>query len=154
MVRDRLTDAEWAIFAPFLTEQSARGGRPPKDHRRTLDGIFWITRTGAPWRDLPEELGKWNSVHRQFRRWTTSGIWDVLLQELADSGGEADMLQMIDSTIIRAHHCAAGGRGDPKSGSRPLARRLLDQAPPACQCRWPAHQRRADARRGPRPNRL
>lgn len=44
MVRDRLTDAEWAIFAPFLTEQSARGGRPPKDHRRTLDGIFWITR--------------------------------------------------------------------------------------------------------------
>ena len=114
MVRDRLTDAEWAIFAPFLTEQSARGGRPPKDHRRTLDGIFWITRTGAPWRDLPEELGKWNSVHRQFRRWTTSGIWDVLLQALADSGGEADMLQMIDSTIIRAHHCAAGGRGGPK----------------------------------------
>ncbi len=111
MVRDRLMDAEWAIFAPFLTEQSARGGRPPKDHRRTLDGIFWITRTGAPWRDLPEELGKWNSVHRQFRRWTTSGIWDVLLQALADSGGEADMLQMIDSTIIRAHHCAAGGRG-------------------------------------------
>lgn len=114
MVRDRLTDAEWAIFAPFLTEQSARGGRPPKDHRRTLDCIFWITRTGAPWRDLPEELGKWNSVHRQFRRWTTSGIWDVLLQALADSGGEADMLQMIDSTIIRAHHCAAGGRGGPK----------------------------------------
>ncbi|WP_425598873.1 IS5 family transposase [Brucella intermedia] len=115
MVRDRLTDAEWAIFAPFLTEQSARGGRPPKDHRRTLDCIFWITRTGAPWRDLPEELGKWNSVHRQFRRWTTSGIWDVLLQALADSGGEADMLQMIDSTIIRAHHCAAGGKGGTQS---------------------------------------
>jgi transposase len=113
LVRNRLTDAEWAIFAPFLTQQLAQGGRPPKDHRRTLDGIFWITRTGAPWRDLPEELGKWNSVHRQFRRWTTSGVWDVLLQALADSGGEADMLQMIDSTIVRAHHCAAGGRGGP-----------------------------------------
>lgn len=75
MVRDRLTDAEWAIFAPFLTEQSARGGRPPKDHRRTLDGIFWITRTGAPWRDLPEELGKWNSVHRQFRRVTNRRLY-------------------------------------------------------------------------------
>ena len=131
MVRDRLTDAEWAIFAPFLTEQSARGGRPPKDHRRTLDGIFWITRTGAPWRDLPEELGKWNSVHRQFRRWTTSGIWDVLLQALADSGGEADMLQMIDSTIIRAHHCAAGGRGGPKVRPSALARRWsLVEKPP------------------------
>jgi transposase len=62
LVRNRLTDAEWAIFDPFLTQQSAQGGRPPKDHRRTLDGIFWITRTGAPWRDLPEELGKWNSL--------------------------------------------------------------------------------------------
>ncbi len=73
MVRNRLTDEEWAIFAPFL-ERSAQGGRPPKDHRRTLDGIFWIARTGAPWRDLPEELGNWNSVHRQFRRWATSGL--------------------------------------------------------------------------------
>lgn len=111
MVRDHLTDAEWAIFAPFLTERSTQGGRPARDHRRTLDGIFWIARTGAPWRDLPEELGNWNSVHRQFRRWTGSCVWDVLLQALADSGGEADLLQMIDSTIIRAHHCAAGARG-------------------------------------------
>lgn len=111
MVRGRLTDEEWAVFEPFLTEKSPQGGRPPKDHRRVLDGILWIARTGAPWRDLPEELGNWNSVHRQFRRWTASGLWDVLLQALADSGGDADALQMIDSTIVRAHHCAAGARG-------------------------------------------
>jgi len=85
-------------------------------------------------------------VYRRFRRWTSSGIRDVLLQALADSGGEADMLQMIDSTIVRAHHCAAGGGGDPQSASRPLAWRLLDQAPPARQCRWPAYRCRADAR--------
>jgi transposase len=76
-----------------------------------LDAIFWIARTGAPWRDLPAELGNWNSVFRQFRRWTASGLWDVMLEALADGGGDADLLQMIDSTSIRAHHCAAGGRG-------------------------------------------
>lgn len=80
-------DEKWAIFAPFLAEQSAQDGRPARDHRRTLDGIFWITRTGAPWRHLPEELGNWNSVHRQFRRWAIPGVWDVLLQALADGGG-------------------------------------------------------------------
>jgi transposase len=104
-----LTDGEWAVFEPFLVEAGPRGGRPPRDHRRVLDAILWIARTGAPWRDLPAELGNWNSVHRQFRRWAASGVWDVLLQALADAGGDADLLQMVDSTIIRAHHCAAGG---------------------------------------------
>jgi transposase len=72
-----------------------------------LDGILWICRTGAPWRDLPAAFGKWNSVWKQFRRWCESGVWDLLLQALADSGGALDMLQMIDSTIVRAHRCAA-----------------------------------------------
>jgi transposase len=88
-----------------------------------LDAIFWIARTGAPWRDLPSELGNWNSVWRQFRRWTESGVWDVLLQALTDGGGEADTLQMIDSTIIRAHHCAAGAKGGLKT--RILAARAV-----------------------------
>ncbi|WP_240314197.1 IS5 family transposase [Acidiphilium sp. JA12-A1] len=103
-----MSDEEWAFFRPFLAEPGAAGGRPAADHRRVLDAIFWIARTGAPWRDLPTELGRWNSVHRQFRRWTVSGIWDVMLEALVDSGGPADALQMIDSTIVRAHHCAAG----------------------------------------------
>ena len=115
MARGLLTDWEWAIFEPFVTRaKGPRRGRPPADHRRVLDGVFWIARTGAPWRDLPPELGNWNSVHRQFRRWTASGVWDVLLQALADAGGDADLLQMIDSTIVRAHHCAAGAKGGPK----------------------------------------
>lgn len=83
----------------------------PRDHRRVLDAIFWIARTGAPWRDLPVELGNWTSVFHQFRRWTASGLWDVMLEALADGGGEADLLQVIDSTSVRAHRCAAGGRG-------------------------------------------
>jgi transposase len=92
-----------------------------------LDAIFWIARTGAPWRDLPAELGNWNSVHRQFRRWTASGLWDVLLQALADSGGDADALQMIDSTIIRTHDCAAGARGGLRA--RVLATRAVASRP-------------------------
>ena len=111
MVRGLMTDDEWAIFAPFLTMPSASGGRPPDNHRRVLDGILWIARTGAPWRDLPEEFGNWNSVWRQFRRWCLSGVWDIVLQAFADSGGELDALQMIDSTTSRAHRCAAGEKG-------------------------------------------
>jgi transposase len=111
LVRGLLTNEEWACFEPFMVEAGPSGGRPPRDHRRNLDGLLWIARTGAPWRDLPPELGNWNSVHRQFRRWTASGLWDLLLQALADGGGNADLLQMVDSTIIWAHHCAAGARG-------------------------------------------
>jgi len=141
VVRGRMTDDEWAIFEPFLMTPSAQGGRPPRDHRRVLDGVLWIARTGAPWRDLPEEFGNWNSVWRQFRRWCESGVWDVLLQALADSGGAADLLQMLDSTIIRAHRCAAGGRGGLKAkrsvaraaGSRP--RSTSAPTPMACRSR-------------------
>jgi transposase len=106
-----MSDEEWAVFSPFLTENRGRGGRPPRDHRRNLDGIFWVARTGAPWRDLPEEFGLWGSVYRQFRRWTLSGVWEVMLGALADADPDAAVLQMIDSTTVRAHHCAAGAKG-------------------------------------------
>jgi len=115
VIRGLMTDEEWAIIAPFLTTPSSRGGRPPANYRQVLDGIFWICRTGAPWRDLPEAFGNWNSVWRQFRRWCESGVWDVLLQGLADGGGDLDALQMIDSTTIRAHRCAAGEKGGANS---------------------------------------
>jgi len=99
---------------------------PPRDHRRTLDAIFWIPRTGAPWRDLCEELGNRNSLHRQYRRWTASGLWDLMLEALADGGGN-DAIQMIDSTSIRAHHRAAGARGGRKT--RLLAARAVASRP-------------------------
>ena len=111
MIRGLMTDEEWEIVSPFLTMPSSRGGRPPQNHRRVLNGVLWICRTGAPWRDLPETFGHWNSVWRQFRRWCLSGVLDLVLQALADSGGRLDALQMIDSTTSRAHRCAAGGRG-------------------------------------------
>ncbi|HET6844488.1 MAG TPA: IS5 family transposase [Candidatus Angelobacter sp.] len=107
-----MTDDEWAYFEPFLIHRG--GGRPPRNHRRVLDAVFWLMRTGAPWRDLPEGFGNWNSIFRQFRRWADSGVWDVILEGLAGSGVSDAALQMIDATIIRAHHCAAGGKGGPE----------------------------------------
>ena len=107
MICGLMSDAEWAFFEPFVTAKTGR----PSEYRRVLDGIFWVTRTGAPWRDLPEELGKWNSVYQQFRRWSLAGLWDVLLDTLAGSGAAPKTIQMIDSTVIRAHHQAAGAKG-------------------------------------------
>lgn len=79
-----------------------------------MDDIFWIARTGAPWRDLPEEFGKWSSVCH----WTLAGLWEDVLDALNHAGIAPDKLQMVDSTVIRAHHHAAGAKGG-------LRRRLL-----------------------------
>jgi transposase len=108
LIRGMMTDDEWACFEPFLIHH---GGRPPRNHRRVLDAVFWVMRTGAPWRDLPEKFGNWNSIFLQFRRWADSGVWDVMLEALAGSGVSDAALQMIDATVIRAHQCAAGGKG-------------------------------------------
>src|SRR5215813_11637198 len=103
-----MTDDERAYFEPFLIR---RDGRPPRNHRCVLDAEFWQMRTGAPWRDLPEEFGNWNSIFRQFRRWADSGVLEVILEALAGSGACNVALQMVDATIVRARHCASGGKG-------------------------------------------
>ena len=119
MLPGLMTDQEWEIIEPFLTTPSSHGGRPPRNHRRLLDGILWIRRTGAPWPDLPKEFGNWNSVWRQHRRWCLSGAWDAVLQALADNGRDLHALQMIDSTAIRPHRCVPGEKR--RFGSRRLA---------------------------------
>lgn len=111
LIRDLMSDEEWAFFEPFVTARGPHSGRRPRDHRLVLDGVFWIARTGAQWRDLPDFFGKWSSVYRQFRRWTLAGLWDLLLDVLNGMEGVGETVQMIDSTVIRAHHCAAGAKG-------------------------------------------
>jgi transposase len=89
--------------------------------------MLWMARTGSQWRQLPETYGKWNSVFRRFRRWTELGVFDALLESLAELVERERSADMIDSTIVRAHHCAVGikrgrriGRG---SGARAAASR-------------------------------
>ena len=106
-----MSDDEWVFYERFILSVRAPNGRKPTNHRLVLDGIFWIARTGSPWRDLPEEFGKWSSVYRQFRRWTLAGLWEQIMEALNESGLVPDALQMIDSTVVRAHHQAAGAKG-------------------------------------------
>jgi transposase len=110
-----MTDEECTIVESFLAAPSSHGGRPPANKRRVVDAILWAGRTGAPWRDLPEAFGNWNSVWPQFRRRREAGVWDLLLQDLADGCNESDALRMIDSTTIPTHCCTAGEKADSKS---------------------------------------
>jgi transposase len=114
-MRDReLTDDQWAALAPHLPPQRAATGRPAKDHRTVVEGILWRLRTGAPWRDLPERYGPWQSVYTRFRRWQHAGVWDralAALQAAADARGEVDWsLHFLDGSVIRAHPHAAGAK--------------------------------------------
>jgi transposase len=123
--RHELTDDQWGQLAPLLPPQRPRTGRPAQDHRTVLNGIVWILRTGAPWRDLPPRYGPWQTVYSRFRRWREAGIWDRVLTELqaeaAHEGTLDDTVALIDGTSIRAQHQAAGAkkgaRNQPSAGA-------------------------------------
>ncbi len=112
--RHELTDAQWTDLAALLPPQRPRTGRPANDHRTVLNGILWVLRTGAPWRDLPDRYGSWQTVYSRFRRWRDAGIWDRILTTLQREAAFADELDgslaMIDGSNIRAHQHAAGAK--------------------------------------------
>jgi len=112
--RGDLTNEQWERLQPFLPPQKPRTGRPALDHRTILNGILWVLRTGAPWRDLPERYGKWTTVYSRFQRWRKAGVWDRILkdvQTLVDQDGNVDWeIHFVDSTIVRAHQHAAGAK--------------------------------------------
>jgi transposase len=136
LIRSDLTDEEWAVFEPFVARKGLRG-RPTPHHRRSLNGILWIARTGAQWRDLPERYGKWDAVYKQFERWTKAKLWETLLDTLGEGDPAAAALQMIDATIVRAHHRAAGEKG----GFTPKG--LADRAVASHRKSMPASTRKA-----------
>ena len=112
MLRHRLTDDQWDLVQGFFPPVAATG-RPPRDRRQVLDGIFWILRTGAPWRDLPEEFGPWRTIWHLFDKWNGDGTLDQILNCLRsahfDTGAIDQELWCIDGTVVRAARCAAGG---------------------------------------------
>jgi transposase len=110
MSRGDLNEEGWKAIEPLLPSERGRWGRPAQDNRRFVNGMLWILRTGAPWRDLPEKYGNWNSVYRRFLRWRDQGIWTRILELLSASFGD-DSLYSIDSTIVRGHAQAAGAKG-------------------------------------------
>ncbi len=91
--RGDLTDQQWQRLEPLLPAQKPKTGRPGKDHRTVINGILWVLRTGAPWRDLPERYGPWRTAATRFYRWRQLGLWDRLLAEVqqqADAAGQID----------------------------------------------------------------
>src|SRR4051812_36426884 len=110
--RGDLTDAQWAGLLPYLPPQKPPTRRTAHDHRPIINGMLWIDRTGAPWRDLPPCYGPVGTVSSRFYRWRQAGIWDRILaalQQLADEAGDLDWeLHYVDGTVIRAHQHAAG----------------------------------------------
>ena len=119
MRRGELTDEQWEKLYPLLPPQKPKRGRPAQDHRLIINGILWILRTGAPWRDLPDHYGPWSTVASRFYRWQKAGIWQRVLeafQQQGDANGQIDWKKhSVDSTIIRAHQHAAGAKGGIKS---------------------------------------
>ena len=110
--RHELTDAEWALVKDLFPAQG-RGGRWA-DHRTTLNGVFWRLRTGAPWRDLPERYGPWQTVYHRFNALRRSGLLDRMLERLQVQLGAAGLIDTdlfcIDGTSVRASRAAAGAR--------------------------------------------
>ena len=106
MGRYDLTDFEWSVIAPVLPNKSR--GVKRVDDRRVLNGIFWVLRCGAPWRDLPERYGPYTTCYNRFNRWRKAGVWDRLMDAVTQAydGG----VQMIDTSIGRVHQHAAGAK--------------------------------------------
>ena len=105
MRRHEISDEQWELIKDLLPGKAGDPGRTAADNRLFINALYWLARTGAPWRDLPERLGEWNSVFQRFNRWCKRGVWGRILEVWQDPDLECLML---DSTIIRAHQHAAG----------------------------------------------
>jgi putative transposase len=122
LVRKVLSDAQWQRIAPELPGKKSDPGRSGKDNRLFMEAVLWLVRTGAPWRDIPEEFGKWKTVYTRFWRWADKGVWESLFNSLADDPDFEYI--MLDGTIVRLHQHGAGARGGlsiRRSGARAVA---------------------------------
>jgi transposase len=112
MARHGVLDEEWAVIEECFPRPKATG-RPPMAARQAFDGICWILRSGAPWRDLPEEFGAWETVYAHFNRWASDGTLEKVFERLKKRFSREDRFDhsvwSIDGSVVRAHRCAGGG---------------------------------------------
>src|SRR5262249_55249923 len=130
MRRHEIKDEDWERIKDMLPGQPGAPGVTAKDNRLFLDAVRWIAKTGAPWRDLPERFGNWNTVWKRFDRWCRKGTWQQIFQALADPDLE---WLILDSTILPGHPHAAGGEKKPMVAAAKKTRRwaaaAADSAP-------------------------
>ena len=114
-----LTDAQWARMEPHCLGRKSDPGRIGGDGRLFLEAVLWIARTGAPWRDLPEDFGNWNTTFKRFRHWVRLDVFKRIFAAVSD---DPDMeFAMIDGTIVKVHRHGQGAKGGLKA--RPSAPR-------------------------------
>jgi len=118
MRRYELTDEQWQQIEHLLPGREGCPGAHAEDNRLFVNAIIWVARTGAPWRDLPERFGNWNSVFQRFNRWAKQSVWQKVFEAIRDPDLESLML---DSTTIRAHQHAAGAVGKKRPTPKPWA---------------------------------
>jgi transposase len=126
--RHDMTDNVWAVLEPHMLGKRGQWGGIAKDNRMFIDAVFWVLRTGAPWRDLPSDYGKWGTVHQRFRRWRDSGQWEAVLEALINN--EDYVWLMIDSSCDKVHPHAAGAAG----GNQDMER---TKGGSTRKCTWP-----------------
>ncbi|MFD0250147.1 transposase [Streptomyces sp. NPDC127113] len=153
MARGDLTGAQWARLEPLLPK-GTKPGRPPIGTRRQLiDGIRWRTRTGAPWRDVPERYDPWGRVYDLFRRWQRGGAWKRIFTELQAQADSKNLIPWdinVDSTVGRAHQHATGARKrGPAEGAARRHRRRAGRPRARTLARRPDHQAALGCRAGP-----
>ena len=113
MDRMVLRDDQWERIARLVPGKVGDPGRSGANNRLFVEAVLWIVRVGAPWRDLPKDFGKWNSVFQRFRRWVRSGVFDQMFEALS---ADADFEYVIvDGTIVRVHQHGSGARGGTKT---------------------------------------
>lgn len=110
--RYELSEAQWQRICELLPGKPGDPGRSGADNRLFVNGVLWVLRSGARWQDLPERYGKWKSVHTRFTRWAKAGVWEKVFASLVDDPDNRYL--MLDTTLVRVHQQAAGGKGGPK----------------------------------------
>ena len=104
-----IRDHQWAKMEPHCLGLKVHPGRTGSDPRLFMEAVFWIARTGSPWRDLPPGFGNWNTIYRRFRDWARSGVFERMFNDLSD---QPDMeMAMIDGTIVKVHRAGQGAKG-------------------------------------------
>jgi transposase len=135
----RMTEKDWEIVLEVFRAARSKRGEPGHDDRKFLEALHYFTVHSVTWRALPAEFGNWNSVWKRFWRLSQAGTFDAFFEMLAATSKSAHLVQMFDSTVVRAHVSAAGAKGGRKA--RPSAARVAASRPRSTSRRTAAETR-------------